>query len=251
MYSTNLTDSQWEGISIFFDQKRKRAYPLRNIVNAILYISKTGVQWHLLPKEFPPYGITFYYFKKWKASGLWQKILLHQTKQVRIISGKSKEPMTVIFDSQSIKNSERGVIEKGFDGHKRIQGRKRHVVTDSNGRLLTTVVGPGNEHDLPAAKRLIERIKLLQLPNVNLIVADGAYLGLIEWVKVNFTGVKIQISKQIKEQKFVPIAHRWKVERFISWMSWSRRLSRDYELNIDSSEAWALIHGIRNTLHFF
>jgi len=250
MYQTNLTDSQWEGISIFFDLKRKRAYCLRSIIDGMLYISKTGVQWHMLPKEFPPFGITFYYFRKWKIQGLWQRILLQQTKKVRVATEKNEEPSAVVLDSQSIKNSERGVPDKGFDGHKKIQGRKRHIVTDSNGRLLTCLVGRANEHDLPAAKRVIEKIKTLELPNIKFVVADGAYTGLIEWAKENY-GLEIQISKQIKEKKFVPVAHRWKVERFISWMMWSRRLSRDYEVNLDSSEAWVMIHGIRNTLRFF
>ncbi len=247
MYSTNLTDSQWEGMANFFDLKRKRAYSLRRIVDAIMYVSKTGVQWHMQPKDFPPYGITFYYFSKWKRSGLWQKILLHLTKQVRIKTEKEEESTTIIIDSQSVKNSERGVNEKGFDGHKKIQGRKRHLATDSNGRLLSCVAGPANEHDLPAAKRLISQIVELELPKVAFLVADGAYTGLIKWAKDNFK-LEVHISKQIKEQGFIPVAHRWKVERFISWMMWSRRLSKDYELTVESSQAWVMIHGIRNAL---
>jgi transposase len=250
MYPTNLTDSQWEGIANFFDVKRKRAYSLRRIIDAIMYISKTGAQWHMLPKEFPPTGITFYYFRQWTQTGLWQKILLHQTKEVRIKTGKDKEPSTLIIDSQSIKNSERGVDEKGFDGHKKIQGRKRHLITDSNGRLLSCIVGRANEHDLPAGERLVQQVMNLPLPKISFLVADGAYTKLVDWAKDKFE-LKVQISKQVKEQGFVPVAHRWKVERFISWMMWSRRLSRDYEVNLDSSQAWVMIQGIRNTLHFF
>lgn len=250
MYSTNLTDSQWEGMAIFFDLKRKRVYSLRRIVDAIMYISKTGAQWGMLPKDFPPSGITFYYFRKWTRTGLWQKILLHQTKEVRLKTGKDKEPVALIIDSQSVKNSERGVDEKGFDGHKKIQGRKRHLITDSNGRLLSCIVGRANEHDLLAAKRLIDQIENLKLLKVVFLVADGAYKDLVKWAKDKF-GIEVQISKRIKEQKFVPVAHRWKVERFISWMMWSRRLSKDYEVNLDSSQAWVMIQGIRNTLHFF
>jgi transposase len=249
MYSTNLTDSQWQGISIFFDLKRKRAFNLRDIVNAMLYISKTGVQWKMLPNDFPPYGTVFYYFKKWKKNGLWRKISQYTTKLARVKMGYSPEMLTLIIDSQSIKNSERGVIDKGFDGHKKIQGRKRTVSTDSIGHIVDCVVGPANEHDLPAAKRLIEKLKTFGMSALKYIVADGAYRGLETWAREKY-GIEVQISKQIKEKKFTPIALRWKVERSISWLMWSRRLSRDYEANTDSSEAWVLIAGIRNTLKY-
>ena len=250
MYTTNLTDSQWEGISKLLDVKRKRKYSLRDIIDGILYISKTGVQWALLPKDFPPVGIVHYYFKTWGKTGVWQSIILDFLKKYREITGKDPEPTAVIIDSQSIKNSERGVQDKGFDGHKKVKGRKRHVATDSNGRLITCVVGPANEHDLQAGKRLIEKAIALNLPNIKIVVADGAYTSLVEWAKEEY-GVDFQISMQIKEKKFIPVAHRWKVERFISWMMWSRRLSRDYELNIESSQAWILVCGITNLLRFF
>ncbi len=250
MYSTNLTDSQWEGINKFFDIKRKRKYSLRAIINGILYIAKSGAQWALLPKDFPPHGIVHYYFMTWRKSGIWQTILLDYIKKFRIKHNQNSEPTVIVIDSQSIKNSERGVQDKGFDGHKRIKGRKRHVATDSNGRLISCIVGPANEHDLKAGMRLIDQVQELDLPNVKFIVADGAYCSLVAWAKKKY-GIEIQISIQIKEKKFIPVAHRWKVERFISWMMWSRRLSRDYELNIESSEAWVLVCGIRNLLRFF
>lgn len=250
MYKTNLTDSQWQGMAKYFDTARKRKYSLRDIINAILYISKAGCQWAMLPKDFPPYGIVHYYFKLWEKNGKWQMINLGLLKNYREKEGKAPEPTTFIIDSQSIKNSERGVQDKGFDGHKKIKGRKRHVATDSNGRLLSCIVGPANEHDLKAGKRLIEKVMGLDLPNVKFVVADGAYSSLVDWAKEKH-GVEIQISIQVKEKKFIPVAHRWKVERFISWMMWSRRLSRDYELNIESSQAWVLVCGIANILRFF
>lgn len=250
MYTTNITDSQWEGMAKFLDTKRKRKYSLREIMNAIFYISKTGVQWALLPNDFPPYGIVHYYFKSLERSGIWQAINLEYLKMFREKSEKEKEPTVFIIDSQSIKNSERGVQDKGFDGHKKIKGRKRHIATDSNGRLITSIVGPANEHDLKAGMRLIDEVMSLNLPNIKFVVADGAYKSLVEWAMEKYK-VEFQISMQIKEKKFIPVAHRWKVERFISWMMWSRRLSRDYELNTESSKAWVLVAGIANILKFF
>lgn len=129
--------------------------------------------------------------------------------------GKEEEPTVIVIDNQLIKNSKRGALDKGFDGHKRIQGRKRHIETDSNGRLLSCMEGGANEHDAAPAKWLIEKIKGLDLPNLKFIVADGAYTSISEWAKETF-GIEVHISKQIKEKKFVPIAHRWKVERYIS-----------------------------------
>ena len=133
---------------------------------------------------------------------------------------------------------------------KKVIGRKRLLVVVSTGHLISCIVGPTNEHDLTPAKRLIEKIKKLDLPKVVRIVADGAYTGLMEWLgpKNQFL---VQISLQLKTSGFVPIPLRWKVERFISWQSWSRRLSRDFESELDSSEAWILIFGIKNILKYF
>lgn len=250
MYATNLTDSQWEGISKFLDVQRKRKYSLRDIIDGILYISKTGVQWAFLPKDFPPTGIVHYYFKKWEETGIWQLIILDFLKKYREHTEKNPEPTVLVIDSQSIKNSERGVQNKGFDGHKMIKGRKRHIATDSNGRLITCIVGPANEHDLKAGKRLIQKVMELNLPKIQFVIADGAYKSLVDWARQEY-GLEVQISTQLKEKKFIPFAHRWKVERFISWMMWSRRLSRDYELNTQSSQTWLIVSGIANLLRFF
>ena len=250
MYSTNLTDSQWKSISKFFDLQRKRKYSLRNIIDGILYLLKSGAQWELLPREFPPFGITFYYFRKWKTDGIWQQIVLELAKAARKAIGKNATPYALILDSQTVKNSEWGVQDKGFDGNKRIQGRKRNVAIDSTGFLLSCVVSPANRHDSVAGKELIKRIASLELPGLGMLVADKAYGGLKEEVAREY-GWELQVSPQLKEREFIPVAHRWKVERSISWMMWSRRLSKDYELHSASSEAWVMIHSLKNILKYF
>ena len=138
MYPTDLTDSQWEVMKLLLNDTRKRKYPLRDILNALFYLNRTGCQWPMLPKDFPPFQLCFYYYRKWTVTGLWLKINTLLNRMVRKKKRRKPSPSVGIIDSQSIKNSERGVVDKGFDGNKRIKGRKPHLVADTLGLILIT-----------------------------------------------------------------------------------------------------------------
>jgi transposase len=149
MYETDLTDSQWQVMHNVLPTARRRKYSLRLILNALLYLTKSGCQWRLLPNDFQPYAICFYYFRRWQADGHWtrlNKVLVEQDRRQAAPSGQAS-PSVAVVDAQSIKCSERGVPDKGFDGHKQIQGRKRQLAVDTGGRLLAAHVGPANEND--------------------------------------------------------------------------------------------------------
>lgn len=140
MYSTSLTDAQWQVIKKFIPQnERKRKYDLRTIWDAIFYWNKAGCQWRLLPKEFPKWKIVYYYFTKWVEMGVVEDIMHRITELIRIKSGKQGQPSLVIIDCQSIKTTPVGGI-RGLDGNKKIKGRKRHVIVDTMGNVLSVVV---------------------------------------------------------------------------------------------------------------
>ena len=147
-YSTNLTDKQWQVTEIILDpQHRKRKYPLREIMNAIMYMVKTGCQWRMLPKDFPPYNTVFYYFNKWKLEGVFEELVAPLHVIIRRIMGREDTPSIGIIDSRSIKSSHHVASNRGIDGNKKIKGRKEHIVVDTLGLPMGVVVHEANVHD--------------------------------------------------------------------------------------------------------
>ena len=133
-YPTNLTDKQWKVTENIFDsQHRKLKYPIRDIMNAIMYILKTGCQWSMLPKDFPPYNTVFYYFNKWKREGVFEELMDTLHRMVRKLLGREETPSLGIIDSRSVKSSHHVDTDRGIDGNKKIKGRKEHIVVDTLG----------------------------------------------------------------------------------------------------------------------
>lgn len=244
MYPTDLTDSQYEFIKEFVEDNRKRKFGIRKIINAILFICRSGVQWRMLPKDFPGWPLVYYYYRKFIKTGIWGKIQRFLREQVRMKHGRKKCPSMAIIDSQSIKNSEWGLPDKGFDGNKKIKGRKRHIMVDTLGILLGIHVTEANVHDGVAAKAFIHRMKG-KLPRLKKILADAGYQGeeLIHLARRSLHAV-FEVVKRAEEAGFNVIPKRWIVERSIAWFNWFRRLSRDYEGNMETSENWVLVASI-------
>lgn len=244
MYPTNLTDSQYEIIKEFVDDNRKRKYSLKSIISAVLYICRTGAQWRMLPKDFPGWQLVYYYFHKWNRKGIWKEIQEHLRKYMRVKHGREESPSLVIIDSQSVKNSEWGIPDKGFDGNKRIKGRKRHIMVDTLGILLGIIVTEANVHDSVAGQALLKSMKG-KLPRLQKIIADAGYMG-DELVRIARRWLKciFEVVKRSDEKGFKVIPRRWIVERSIAWFNWYRRLCRDFEANMETSENWAYIASI-------
>lgn len=153
--------------------------------------------------------------------------------------------------SQSIKNSEWGVVFKGFDGNKKVQGRKRHIVVDTLGLILVVVVHAANQHDSPAAKEVLTRLVEQGYDRLTKILADSAYgRKLREWAMKAHT-LLVEVIKVNELAGFQIIPMRWKVERTFSWMNWSRRLSKDYECGCSSHEAFVYLSNINRILKHF
>lgn len=237
-YPTNLTEIQWQFIKKIIDDKgRKRKHFLREILDAILYLIKTGCQWRMLPKCFAPWNTVYFYYRKWKNEGVFEALLEYVRNKVRMQAGREESPSVACIDSRSVKTTRSGGLCRGIDGGKKVKGRKQHIITDSMGLLLAVVVHAANIHDSQSAYGVISLLKgrFLRLKK---IFADGGYRGeLIEKIMKSFGWVLDIVLRSDSSKNFEVLPKRWVVERTFAWFESYRRLSKDYEFNTDTSEA--------------
>lgn len=251
-YPSDLSDAEWAIIEPLFNELepyktgRRRKSDLREILNAIFYLNKTGCPWRYLPKDFPSYHLVNYYYNKWTHSGLLEQINAALRARLREKMGRSSDPSGAIIDSQSVKGTSESSIDSGFDGGKLVKGRKRHIVVDTMGCLLVVWVHAANLFDGKAAHQVIARLFLL-VQSVKLMWADCGYSGqaFFEWALSEFN-LTIEVVKRRKKQKgFHVLPRRWVVERTFAWLGRSRRLSKDYEVEPRSSESQVYIASSR------
>jgi len=247
MYSTDLTDCQWQNIKNQLDGKirqRKRKHSIRMIINAILYVTKTGIQWRMLPNEYPDWRLLYYYFRNWAQDGTVEQIHHQLVIKTRTALGRQASPSLGVLDSQSVKSM--SVTNcKGFDGNKRLPGRKRFLITDTLGFVLALVITSAN-----VGQRARAELTMAKLANrcgrLSKILADQGYDGaeFVARVKAGL-GLVLQIVCQVLGIKgFVVLAKRWIVERTFGWFAFHRRRRKDYEVNLDHSQAfiyWTMI----------
>ncbi len=251
MYSTSLTDAQWQGIKNFIPQNdRKRKYDLRFIWDAILYWNKTGCQWRMLPKEFPKWKMVYYYFTKWVEMGVIEDIMHRINEIIRIKLGKEAQPSMVIIDCQSVKTTSVGGI-RGFDGNKNINGRKRHIIVDTLGNVLSVIVHSAHLHETAMAELVVRRFREVFF-RATKIVADGGYRGkLITTIKQKHNLDMEIVMRTDSNKGFKVLPKRWVVERTFAWFNGYRRLSKDYEFLTENSEAAIHLAAIKINLNKF
>ena len=249
-YLTDLSDAEWRRLQAYLPnpkpEGRPRTHSLRDVLDAIFYVLKSGCHWRLLPHDFPPWSTVYYHFRSFRLKGLWHLILkeLHAAERKRV--GKDPQPTAAIVDSQSLKTTEEAAYPSGYDAHKNVKGRKRHLLVDTLGLPLSVYVTSADVQDRVGARCFLAGLKPF-VPRLKKIWPDGAYAGekLAGWLEEQ-GGWELQIVERDREAEgFEVLPKRWIVERTFSWLIRNRRLSKDYERLVQSSETFIDVAMIR------
>jgi putative transposase len=233
-----LTDSQWEVIEKVLADPRVRQHSLRTMLNAILWVNRTGLQWREVNKSsYPCWQSVYYYFRKWKLSGMWEQLLDTLTLLERKQQKRKETPSLLAVDSQSVKTVAFVCLDIGIDGGKWINGRKRHLAVDTLGFPWAIVVTAANVSDTEAGCQLMDRLHG-KVPRLKKIAADHGYrTTYINHVENNY-GWQVEIKQKPESVRgFVPEKNRWMVERSFGWLNFRRRLAKEYEKTVESAEA--------------
>lgn len=249
-YPSDLSDAEWACAKRYLPtlstRGRPRTHTLRTILDAIFYVLRTGCPWRYLPTTFPPWQTVFYHFRRFRLQGVWHLLYtaLHRAERERV--GRNPNPSAAIMDSQSVKTVEESAGIRGYDAHKCVKGRKRHLLVDTLGLPIAAYVTPADVHDTVGARKLLAGLAPF-VPRLKKIWADAAYRGkeLAGWCKAQGDWDLEVVERTSGVRGFSVQSKRWVVERTLGWLSRNRRMSKDYERKVQTSETFIEVAATR------
>src|SRR5438309_1097324 len=258
-YPSDLTDEQWAIVEPLIPPAKQsprgghpRQVDMRGVLNTLLYLNRSGCQWDMLPHDLLPKRTVYDSFAQWRDDGTWAKLVKALCEQTRVAAGREPTPSAACIDSQSVKTTEMGGPERGYDGGKKINGRKRHLLVDTLGLLLAVLITSAGLDDGVAALTLLGHVTPQDFPRLVTIFADQKYHNhaLDAWMAVHRAGWRIEVKTRLAGMKgFTPLEKRWVIERTNAWHGRYRRNSKDYERSVESSTAMLQVSNIHLMLN--